>query len=52
MNPGKSSPTDLDALRCLMALVTSESETDAEVNNSEDDKKVGKTTGQGLLYTD
>jgi hypothetical protein len=47
-----SSPTDLDGLRRLMALITSESETDAKVKNSEEDKRVGKTTGQGLLYTD
>jgi hypothetical protein len=53
MNPGmSSSPTDLDGLRRLMALIKSESETDAEVRCSEDDKCVGKTTGQGLLYTD
>jgi hypothetical protein len=53
MDPGmSSSPTDLDGLRCLMALITSESETDAQVKNSEEDKIVVKTTGQGLLYTD
>jgi hypothetical protein len=43
-----SSPTDLDGLRRLMALITSESETDAKVKNSEDDKRVEKTAGQGL----
>jgi hypothetical protein len=47
-----SSPTDLDGLRCIMAWITAESETDANVKNSEDDKRVGKTTRQGLLYTD
>jgi hypothetical protein len=32
MNPGmSSSPADLDGLRCLMALITSESETDAKI---------------------
>jgi hypothetical protein len=30
-----SSPKDLDGLRRLMASITSESETDAEVKNSE-----------------
>jgi hypothetical protein len=35
-----------------MALITSKTETKAEVKNSEDDKRVGKTTGQGLLYTE
>jgi hypothetical protein len=35
-----------------MAMITSESETDAKGMNSEDDKSVGKTRGQGLLYTD
>jgi hypothetical protein len=35
-----------------MALKTSEPETEANDNNSEDDEKVGKTRGQGLLYTD
>jgi hypothetical protein len=50
MNSGiSSSPTDLDGLRRLIALITSESETDAEFKNSEDDKRVGKTTGQGLF---
>jgi hypothetical protein len=44
MNPGMpSSPTDFDCLRHLMALITSESETDVIVKNSEDDKRVGKT---------
>jgi hypothetical protein len=53
MNPGmSSSQTDLDGLRRLMALLTSESETDAKVKKSEDNKMVGKTTGQVLLYTD
>jgi hypothetical protein len=35
-----------------MALIISESETDAKGKNSEDNKMVGKTVGQGLLYTD
>jgi hypothetical protein len=53
MNPGMSScPTSLDDLRCLMALIISESETGAKVKNSEEDKRLGKTTGQGLLYAD
>jgi hypothetical protein len=53
MNPGtSSSPTDFDGLRRLMALITSESLTGVKVKNSEEDKRVGKTTGQGLLYTD
>jgi hypothetical protein len=43
MNPGMSStPTDLDDLRRLMALITSKSETDAKVENSEGDKKGGE----------
>jgi hypothetical protein len=53
INPGmSSSPIDLDGLKCLMALITSESETYTKVKNLEDDKRVGKTTGQRLLYTD
>jgi hypothetical protein len=37
INPGMSStPTDLDGLRRLMALETSESETGAEGRDSED----------------
>jgi hypothetical protein len=53
MNPGmSSSPPDLDGLRRLMALITSESETDAKFKNSKDDRRMEKTTGQGLLYTD
>jgi hypothetical protein len=47
-----STPTVLHGLRHLVALITSESETDAKGKNSEDNKRVGKTTGQGLLYTD
>jgi hypothetical protein len=35
-----------------MALTIFKSETDAEGKNSEDDKMVGKTIGQALLYTD
>jgi hypothetical protein len=35
-----STATDLDGLRRLMALVTSESETDAEGKKSEDDKRI------------
>jgi hypothetical protein len=53
MNPGmSSSPTYLDCFRRFMALITSKSETDAEGKYSEDEERVGKTTGQGLLYTD
>jgi hypothetical protein len=53
MNPGMSSrSTDLYGLRPLMSLITPKSETDAQVKNSEDDKRVGKTTREGLLYTD
>jgi hypothetical protein len=47
-----STPTDLDVLRRLTALKTSESETGAKDKNSEDNERVGKTTGQGLLYVD
>jgi hypothetical protein len=36
----------------LMASITSDSETDAKGKNLEDDKMVGKTVEQGLLYTD
>jgi hypothetical protein len=35
-----------------MALIISESETDAKGKNSEHDKMVGQTVGQALLYTD
>jgi hypothetical protein len=53
MNPGiSSSPTDLDGLRRLIALTTSESVTGAKGKNSEDDKRAGKSAGHGLLYTD
>jgi hypothetical protein len=53
MNPGMSStPTDLDGLSRLMSLIITESETDPKGKNSEDDKMVGKTIGQELLYTD
>jgi hypothetical protein len=51
INPGMSSPTDLDGLSCLMALIISEPETD-KGKNSEDDRMVGKRIGQALLYTD
>jgi hypothetical protein len=37
-----SRPTDLDGLRRLMALIISESETDAKVKNSEDEKVWGR----------
>jgi hypothetical protein len=47
-----STPTDLDGLSRLMALIISESETEAKGKNSEDDKVVGKSIGPGLLYTD
>jgi hypothetical protein len=46
-----STPKVLDGLRGLTVLITSESETDAESKISEDDKRVGNTVGQGLLYT-
>jgi hypothetical protein len=50
MNPGMSStPTHLDGLRGLMALLTFESEADAKSKSSEDGKRAGKTIGQGLL---
>jgi hypothetical protein len=45
-----STPTDLDGLRRLIALKTSQSETGANDKNS-DVERVGKTTGRGLLYT-
>jgi hypothetical protein len=35
-----------------MALIISESETEAKGKNSEDDKVVRKTIGPGLLYID
>jgi hypothetical protein len=35
-----------------MALIKSNSETDPIGKNSEDDKRMGKTIGQGSLYTD
>jgi hypothetical protein len=38
-----SPPTDLDDLRCLMGLITSESGTGAKGKNSEDDKSVERT---------
>jgi hypothetical protein len=44
-----STPADLDDLRRLITLKTSESETGAKDKNPEDDERVGKTTGQGLL---
>jgi hypothetical protein len=53
MNPGMpSTPTDLDGLKRLMALIISESERDASGKYSEDGERVGKTIGLGLLYTD
>jgi hypothetical protein len=52
MNPGMSTPTDIDGLRRLIAFITSESETEAKGKSSEDDKRMGNTGGQGLLYTD
>jgi hypothetical protein len=42
----------LDGRRRLMALIASESETYAKIKILEDDKWMGKTTGQGVLYTD
>jgi hypothetical protein len=51
MKPEMSStPTDLNGLRGLVALKTSESETGAEAKNSEDVEKVWKKAGQRLLY--
>jgi hypothetical protein len=52
-----STSTDLDDIRLLIALETSESETGANGKNSEDDEiggggGGGKTTEQGLLYTE
>jgi hypothetical protein len=38
-------PTNLDGLRRLGASRTSESETGAEDNNSEDNERIGKTFG-------
>jgi hypothetical protein len=53
INPGMSSTSaDLDGLSRLTALTMSESERDAKGKDSEDDKMVGKTLGQALLYTD
>jgi hypothetical protein len=46
-----STPTDLDDLRRLIASKSSETETGAKDKNSEDEM-LGKTTRQGLLYTD
>lgn len=52
IKPGMSSiSTDLDGLKRLIALKISESETRAKDKNS-DDERAGKTSGQGLLYTD
>jgi hypothetical protein len=49
IKPGMTStPTDLDGLRRLIALKTSESETGANDKNSDDVERVGKTTGPGL----
>jgi hypothetical protein len=51
-NPGISStPTDLDGLKHLVALRTSESEIEAEGKNSQNSERLGKSTGHGLLYT-
>jgi hypothetical protein len=44
--------TDLNGLRRSRSLRISESETRAKNKNSEDNERVGKTAGQGLLYTD
>jgi hypothetical protein len=43
---------DLDGLRRLIAIKTSESETGAKDKDSQDNEKMEKTTGQGLLCTD
>jgi hypothetical protein len=42
-----STSTDLHGLKRLIAIKTSESGKGAK-DNSEDDERVGKTTGQGL----
>jgi hypothetical protein len=47
-----STPTDLNVLRRLIALKISDSETGVNDTHSEDDERVGKTTGEGLWYTD
>jgi hypothetical protein len=47
-----NSKTDLDGLRGLRALKTSDSEIRAKDEHSEDYESVGKTSGQRLLYTD
>jgi hypothetical protein len=53
MKPGMSStPTDLEGVRSLTAVKISESETAVRDNNSENEERVGKTIGHGLLYTD
>jgi hypothetical protein len=53
INPGMSlTPTDLYGLRHLVALGISKSEIGAKGKILEDSEWVGKTTGQGLLYTD
>jgi hypothetical protein len=44
--------TDLNGLRRLRALKTPESKIETKDKNSEGDEKVGKTSGEGLLYTD
>jgi hypothetical protein len=52
MNPRIfSTPAYLGGLSRLMALMAHELETEDKGKNSEDGKRVGKTTGQGLLYT-
>jgi hypothetical protein len=47
-----SCPADLVGLRRSVALKASESQAGTYDKNSEDDEMVGKTTRQGLLYTE
>jgi hypothetical protein len=41
-----STPRDLEGIRCLITIKISESETGGKDINSEDDERIGKTTGQ------
>jgi hypothetical protein len=46
VKPGTSStPTDMDGLRLLITLKISEPKRRAKHKNSEDEERVGKTTG-------
>jgi hypothetical protein len=47
-----STTTDLDHLKCLILSKTSELETGAKNQNSKYGENVGKTSRQGLLYTE